>query len=47
MPGNIVCLESHCLTVDSVRKLASDSPFGDAPAGVGLYLVLSCGTVKQ
>ena len=47
MSGNIVYLESHCVTVDSIRELASDSPFGDAPAEAGLYLVLNCGTVKQ
>ena len=47
MSDNIVCLESHCVTVDSVRKLASDSPFGHAPAEAGQYLVVNSGTVKQ
>lgn len=47
MSEDVVFLEFHCLTVVSIRNVASDALFGDAPAGVGLYLGLNSGTGKN
>jgi len=47
MSEDVVCLDFRCLPVVSIRKAASDPPFGDAPTKVEFGLGPDRGTAKE